>query len=145
VITAVDTNVLLDVFSDNAEFGKRSASALRRCIAEGSLIACDVVWAETGAWFPDEQSAQSALSTLRVAYSPFDAATALAAGRSWQAYRKAGGPRERVIADFLIGAHALARAGRLLTRDRGFYRTCFAALPIIDPSDEPEAPPSPAT
>jgi hypothetical protein len=45
VITAVDTNVLLDVFTKDAVFGGRSASALRRCIAEGSLVACDVVWA----------------------------------------------------------------------------------------------------
>jgi predicted nucleic acid-binding protein len=138
VITAVDTNVLLDVFADNPEFAERSANALRRAIAEGSLIACDVVWAETGAWFPDEQSTQSALSTLRVAYSPLDAASALAAGRSWQSYRKAGGSRERVIADFLIGAHACAQADRLLTRDRGFYRKYFTALTIIDPTSTSE-------
>jgi predicted nucleic acid-binding protein len=134
VITAVDTNILLDVFADNPEFAERSANALRRAIAEGSLIACDVVWAETGAWFSDEQRAQSALSTLRVAYSPLDATAALTAGRSWQSYRKAGGPRERVIADFLIGAHAGAQADRLLTRDRGFYRNYFTSLTIIDPS-----------
>ena len=65
------------------------------------------------------------------------AATALAAGRCWQEYRKAGGSRERVIADFLIGAHAAARADRLLTRDRGFYRNCFPGLPILDPSGGP--------
>jgi predicted nucleic acid-binding protein len=144
VITAVDTNVLLDVFSDNAEFGRRSANALRGCIAEGSLIACDVVWAETGAWFPDAEGPENALARLRVEYSPLAAATALAAGRAWQEYRKAGGPRERVIADFLIGNHASAQADRLLTRDRGFYRRYFAGLVIVDPSDEPEAPPPPA-
>jgi predicted nucleic acid-binding protein len=144
VITAVDSNVLLDVFAKDAEFATRSASALKRCIAEGSLIACDVVWAETGSWFPDAPSAQSAFSTLRVAYSPLDAPTALAAGRAWQQYRKAGGPRDRIVADFLIGAHASTQADRLLTRDRGFYRTYFAGLTIIDPSDEPEPPPPPA-
>jgi predicted nucleic acid-binding protein len=138
VITAVDTNVLLDVFSDNAEFGRRSANALRRCIAEGSLLACDVVWAETRAWFPDADSAESAFSRLRLDYSPLDAPTALQAGRAWQAYRKAGGPRDRVIADFLIGAHAAAQADRLLTRDRGFYRSHFAELSILDPADAPE-------
>jgi predicted nucleic acid-binding protein len=137
VITAVDSNVLLDVFANNPEFAKRSASALRRCIAEGSLIACDVVWAETGSWFPDAHSAETALSTLRVVYSPIAEAAALATGRSWQEYRKAGGPRERIIADFLIGNHASIQADRLLTRDRGFYRKYFTDLPIIDPSDEP--------
>ncbi len=137
MITAVDTNVLLDVFTKDAVFASGSASTLKRCIAEGSLIACDVVWAETGAWFPDEQSAQSALSTLRVSCSPLDAPAALDAGRSWQACRKAGGSRGRVIADFLIGAHASAHADRLLTRDRGFYRTYFVGLPILDPSATP--------
>jgi predicted nucleic acid-binding protein len=133
VITAVDTNVLLDVFADDAEFGRRSADALRRCIAEGSLIACDVVWAEVGAWFPDAQAVEEALSRLRVGYSPLDVATALAAGCAWQAYRRAGGTRERVIADFLIGAHATEQADRLFTRDRGFYRSCFVGLSIVDP------------
>lgn len=137
MITAVDTNVLLDVFSDNAEFGRRSADALRRCIAEGRLVACDVVWAETAAWFPDAKAAENALSTLRVDYSPLDAATALQAGRAWQAYRKAGGSRDRVIADFLVGAHAAEQADRLLTRDRGFYRSYFAGLSILDPADSP--------
>ncbi len=144
MITAVDTNVLLDVFANDAEFGNRSANALRRCIAEGSLIACEIVWAETGASFPDTQAAENALAELRVGYSPLAAATALQAGRAWQEYRKAGGPRERVIADFLIGAHASSLADRLLTRDRGFYRNRFAQLPIIDPSDEPKESPAPS-
>jgi hypothetical protein len=145
VITAVDTNVLLDVFSDNAEFGRRSADALRRCIAEGSLLACDIVWAETGAWFPDAKTAENALSRLRVGYSPLTAATALQASRAWQAYRRAGGTRDRVIADFLIGTHATVQADRLLTRDRGFYRSYFEALPIIDPGDEAARLPDPPT
>jgi predicted nucleic acid-binding protein len=139
VITAVDSNVLLDVFANNPEFARRSASALRRCIAEGSLIACDVVWAETGSWFSDAHSAKTALATLRVAYSPIAEDAALATSRSWQEYRKSGGSRERVIADFLIGNHASVQADRLLTRDRGFYRNYFAGLAIVDPSDAPGA------
>jgi predicted nucleic acid-binding protein len=137
VITAVDTSVLLDVFGEDTEFGPRSAGALRRCMAEGGLIACEVVWSETAAWFPDPQAAEDALSTLRVGYSQLEASAALAAGRAWRAYRKAGGTRERVIADFLIGAHAAAYAERLLTRDRGFYRGHFAGLAIVDPGEEP--------
>jgi len=135
VITAVDTNVLLDVLGGDVEFGRRSVGALKRCMAEGALLACDVVWAETGAWFSDASAAGDAFARLRIGYSPLLDAAALDAGLAWHAYRKAGGTRERVIADFLIGAHALAQADRLLTRDRGFYRRHFAGLRIVDPSD----------
>ncbi len=144
MITAVDTNVLLDVFGGDATFGRRSADVLRGCIAEGSLLACDVVWAETGAWFADAKTAENAFSRLRVDYSPLTMATALAAGHAWQEYRKSGGARDRVVADFLIGAHAAAQADQLLTRDRGFYRKYFTGLPILDPSEGPgESPETP--
>ncbi len=135
MITAVDTSVLLDVFGADPEFGPRSADALRVCLAEGSLIACEVVWAETSASFATTTAAEQALTGLRIDFSALDDSIALAVGQAWRAYRRAGGARERVVADFLIGAHALDRADRLLTRDRGFYRTYFAGLPIIDPGD----------
>lgn len=142
MITAVDTSVLLDVFGADPEFGPRSAKALRRCLAEGSLIACEVVWAETAASFVTATAAETALTGLRVGFSALDASIALAVGQAWRAYRQAGGVRERVVADFLIGAHALDRADRLLTRDRGFYRGYFAGLQIVDPGDALERPPA---
>jgi predicted nucleic acid-binding protein len=54
----------------------------------------------------------------------------------WRDYRRAGGSRERVVADFVVGAHARVRADQLLTRDRGFYRECFGDLRVIDPSTD---------
>jgi predicted nucleic acid-binding protein len=136
VITAVDTNVLLDVFGADPVFGARSARALRECIAAGSVIACDIVWAETSASFAEPKAAETALARLRVDFCPLDSSTSFAAGQSWRTYRKAGGSRERVIADFMIGAHALTNADRLLTRDRGFYRLYFGQLYVLDPSGD---------
>jgi predicted nucleic acid-binding protein len=136
LITAVDTSVLLDIFGADPEFGERSAQALRDCIAAGSVIACDIVWAETSASFTELKAAEAALARLRVDFCPLDGSTSLAVGQSWRAYRKAGGNHERVIADFMIGAHALANADQLLTRDRGFYRRYFEQLRVLDPSSD---------
>ena len=133
MITAVDTSVLLDVFGADATFGMRSRAALRSCLREGRLVACDVVWAETGSFFPDAAAARSAMAVLEVGFSIVDEEVALRAAAAWRAYRARGGPRERVVADFLVGAHAVQGADRLLTRDRGFYRSYFPGLRILDP------------
>jgi predicted nucleic acid-binding protein len=92
------------------------------------------VWAEVTAAFPSEAAAAEALTRLGVRFAGIEESAALAAGTAWAAYRRAGGARSRVIADFLIGAHADAAADRLLTRDRGFYRRYFEDLKVLDPS-----------
>lgn len=136
MITAVDTTVLLDLFSADPTFGPRSREAVGRCVAEGSLIACEAVWAEVAAAFPLASDAEEALGRVEVRFSAMDRSAALAAGEAWRSYRRGGGARQRVIADFLIGAHALAQADRLLTRDRGFYRRYFRELQVLDPAGD---------
>lgn len=134
MITAVDTNILLDVFGADRAFGRRSSDALRRAIAEGQLVACEVVWAEVAGFFPSLSAARQAMEHLAVEFSALTLETSLAAARAWKAYRRSGGPRTRVAADFLIGAHAVHQADRLLTRDRSFYRTHFKGLRVLDPA-----------
>lgn len=134
MITAVDTSVMLDVLGADSTFGLRSSEAIRRCRSEGSLTACDVVWAEVGAWFPTPLDAEAVMQRLTVTFSPIGADTALLAGTLWRAYRSLGGSRTQMIPDFLVGAHAQAQADRLLTRDRGFYRAYFRDLEILDPT-----------
>jgi predicted nucleic acid-binding protein len=138
MVTAVDTNVLLDVFTNAPRFGLASAECLRRCLREGSVVACDVVWAETAAAFPERRAMESAMTRLGIGFSALGQEAALQAGECWAAYRESGGPRERVLADFLVAAHAIQQAERLLTRDRGFYRQCFARLVVLDPSASPQ-------
>ena len=134
MITAVDSNVLIDVLGADPEFGERSRAALRRARAAGDLIVCDVVWSEVIGAFQDRGATEAALDRLRVAFSATDRAASTRAGLAWRAYRRDGGPRARLVADFLVGAHALEQADRLLTRDRGFHRTAFAGLTIVDPT-----------
>ena len=134
MITAVDTTVLLDILGGDATFGRQSLRAVRRCLAEGRLVACDVVWAEVAGYYPTTASADDAMSRLGVEYDQLSRSAALAAGMAWRRYRERGAARSRMVADFLIAAHALAHADRMLTRDRGFYRAYFEGLSIVDPT-----------
>lgn len=141
MITAVDTNVLIDVLTGDQRHGMRSADALRNAGVVGRLVACDIVWAEVTSWFADRSEIEEALHTLGIAFDSMSADAATAAGQAWARYRAGGGPRERLVADFLIGAHAATQADRLLTRDRGFYRRYFGELTIVDPEQGEGTPP----
>lgn len=134
MITAVDTNVLLDVFTADPRHGPASRSALSTCGDEGLLVICEVVWAETAAAFPPDHPVSATLLGTGATFTMMGEPAAVMAGRAWSAYRRGGGPRSRILADFLIGAHALHAADRLLTRDRGFYREWFSGLTVLDPS-----------
>jgi predicted nucleic acid-binding protein len=134
LITAIDSNVLIDILGADPLFGPASLAAARRYRDEGRLIACDAVWAEVVAAFADTGLTEASLARIPVEYSPIERAAATRAGVAWRAYRRRGGPRERLVTDFLVGAHALEQADRLLTRDRGFQRSAFTGLTILDPS-----------
>ena len=128
MITSVDTNVLLDVFVSSALHHSQSQEWLIGAYDRGAILVCDVVYAELVPAFGDRSSLDRALGEINASVSPIDTPIAYDAGLRWARYRQAGGPRERIIADFLIGAHAAAKADAFLTRDRGFYVTYFPEL-----------------
>ena len=133
--TAVDSAVLIDVFQEEPRWAAPSADALDAASRAGRLTVCDVVWAEVAGRFASPAAAAAALATLGIEFDPMTAPAAADAGRLWRAFRDAGGGRrERVVADFLVGAHALHQAHALLTRDRGFYRRYFKRLRIVEPA-----------
>jgi predicted nucleic acid-binding protein len=134
VITAVDTSVILDVIGADPAFGPASLRALGEAHAVGVVMACDVVWGEVGALYPTPQDAADAMGEMDIRFAALDPEVAAAAGGVWRTYRSAGQGRHRLLPDFLIGTHAWMRADRFLTRDRGFYRTFFKRLKIVDPS-----------
>lgn len=133
MITAVDSNVLLDVLSGSATHGPRSAAALRQATAEGALIGSTAVLAEVIGAYDDADAVGARLDRLGLELVPDDRRVAISAGRVYRAYRKGGGTRSRILPDFLIGAHAAVHADRLLTRDRGFYRSHFSKLTVMEP------------
>ena len=128
MITAVDTNVLLDIFIPSDQHGPWSREQLTVAYNAGALVICDIVYAELVAFFGERGALDRALQQVNIALSSIESSIAYEAGLRWMHYHRAGGPRRRILADFLIGAHAVSTAGAFLTRDRGFYATYFPEL-----------------
>jgi predicted nucleic acid-binding protein len=133
--TAIDSSVLLDVLTADPQFGEASQLALREAYDKGALVVCDVVWAEVRAAFDDDAEFGGSMAEMGIHFDPLQSESAALAGAMWKMWRRRSrSRRERVVADFLVGAHALHQADVLLTRDRGFYESEFKGLRLVDPT-----------
>lgn len=134
MITAIDTNVLLDVLLPNDDFCDAAMAAIEESVTAGSLVVCDVVYAELCVHFSAQQDCDDFLAANQIRVEALTRASQFAASRVWREYRRQGGSRARILADFMVGAHAQLQATRLLSRDRGFYKKLFPSLKLVDPS-----------
>lgn len=131
--TLVDACVLIDVATDDPEWGVWSAHALERAGQGGRLLIDPIVYAEVSVAFDRIEDVEALLpeTVFHRENVPYEAA--FLAGKAFLAYRRRGGARSRPLPDFLIGAHAAVRGYRLLTRDAARFRTYYPTVEIVAP------------
>ena len=131
---AVDSSVLVDLLTDDPQHAESSAQTLAQAMSMGEVVVCDAVVAEVQTLLDTRETAMDALNEYGIRYLATTEQAAVRAGHMQRRFRDRGGRRERVVADFLIGAHALMQCDALITRDQGFYRDYFKGLKIIVPA-----------
>jgi predicted nucleic acid-binding protein len=129
----VDSNVLLDIATDDPIWSGWSGDTLGRLGDEAVLVINALIYAEVSIGFPTIEALETALPTelYRREHLPYEAA--FLAGKCFLEYRRGGGTKQSPLPDFYIGAHAAVAGYRLLTRDAARYRTYFPRLELIAP------------
>jgi len=156
MITAVDTNIILDILIPGEPFAESSKKLLDRHLSNGKLIICEVVFAELAAGFPSGQELEFFLADTGIGLVCSNEKALFLAGSRWAKYARKGDrnrfscgvcghafqvscpqctavlkKRLHVLGDFLIGAHALIYADGILSRDPGVYKTYFSDLKVF--------------
>lgn len=135
---AIDTSVLIDLLGDDAR-ASHAEDALRTALAQGPVVACEVVVSEVVAGLGHGSVVLDAFDEAGIGFSALEMRSAVRAGEMQRRYkervrsgvRAAAGPRS--VPDFLIGAHALLQCSALITRDAAFFRDYFKGLKVIVP------------
>ena len=129
----VDTCVLVDVSAGDARWQDWSSEQLARWADRGPLVVNPVVFAEWCADFASFEAALAAVDAFGLTWQDLPRPALFVASRAHLAYRRRGGTRPMVLADFLIGAHAAVARVPVLTRDRHRFETYFPTLEIVAP------------
>ena len=151
---AVDTNILLDILIVDKKHFADSKNVIDAYIGQGQLIISEVVYAELACQFASESELKDFLATTSIKLVHSNEKALALAGERWKGYSKRKkkelqcsecgkfvtlhcehcnsiiSSRQRMVSDFIIGAHALIHAELLLSRDRGFYKTYFKDIDV---------------
>lgn len=127
----VDSNIIIDQIEDGewTDWSQQALEARR----DQPLITNLIVFAEVSRTFSCEQDVEVFLREAGITLAPLSVDVAFRAGRAQIAYRLAGGHRDAILADFMIGAHAASLGATLITRDRARFATYFPELTLITP------------
>lgn len=127
----VDTNVLIDIFQNDPVWARKSIDALTRALTRGPLAINEIVYAELAAGFSDRTALDRELAPLPLGWAALGKDALALAGRTFRRYRREGGAKNNVLADFFIGAQASSEGFAILTRDAGRYRTYFPEVEVV--------------
>lgn len=130
----MDSNVMLDIMTEDPDWSEWSASALQRQADRSILVINPLVYAEVSIRFERIEDLDDALPATLFRRDPLPWEAAFLAGKSFLAYRRRGGARHTPLPDFYVGAHAAVAGMTLLTRDSSRYRSYFPSLEIIAPA-----------
>lgn len=132
--TLVDSNVLLDVLTEDATWAEWSAERLAEAVDAGPVLINQVIYGEVAHRFSSIEELEEVLSPQRFVRGNLPWAAAFLAATCYRDYRGRGGRRSTILPDFFVGAHAAVLRLRLLTRDAARYRTYFPTVAVVAPA-----------
>jgi predicted nucleic acid-binding protein len=130
----VDTNVLVDVVSDDPLWAEWSERQLTLAAARDELAINDVVYAELAVRYDTIEALEAMIRDAGLISAAIPRPALFLAGKAFQRYRSAEGVRTGVLPDFFIGAHAVIADITLITRDARRYRAYFPGIALIAPN-----------
>ena len=129
----VDTNVLLDIATNDPIWADWSIENLDLAATQGPVVINGVIYAEFSVGYQRIEDVERLLAEAEIGWAEIPREALFLAGKAFQIYRRQGGSRIGVLPDFFIGAHAAASGMPLLTRDIARYRTYFPTIERMAP------------